>query len=215
MSGKNKGHQKGEVGHLLKQVKEEWKDFRKNVISSTEKFQQQWADKFNDLNDRFKKLTIGMAQQLAGMGANQQIHSDVIEKLDIHDQVISKILRDLYGRLEQIDIVLKRSDVEFDFELSNQELEVLKGTRDTIFKDIMTECFKAVNEERKAAIEQRRKEAEEAAKEAEEAQKAKAAAEEQEAADQALKDAERPDLVQEPGGPGEVETPEGAEVFGG
>ena len=104
MAGKNKGHQKGEVSHLLKQVKDEWREFRKNVVSSTESFQKQWAGKFNDLNDRFKKLTIGMAQQLAGMGANQQIHSDVIEKLDIHDQVISKMLRDIYGRLEHIQM---------------------------------------------------------------------------------------------------------------
>lgn len=223
-TGKNKGHQKGEVGRLLKTVKEEWKEFRKNVIVQHEDFQKQWADKFNDLNDRFKKLTMGMAQQLAGMGANQQIHSDVIEKLDINIQVISKMLKDLYGRLEQVDVVLKRpavmdgQNIGFDFEMSDQELEVLKGARDTTFQDIMAESFKIVHEERKAALEQRRKEAEEAAEEAEEAKKAQAAAVEvveSEAAKEALEEAERPNLVQEPGGPGEVDIPEGADVFGG
>jgi hypothetical protein len=216
--GKSKGHQKGEVGRLLKTVKEEWKEFRKNVVKGSEDFQKQWADKFNDLNDRFKKLTIGMAQQLAGMGANQQIHSDVIEKLDINIQVISKMMKDIYGRIGQVDVVMERSDIEFDLEMSNMELEAIKAARDTLFQDVMTESFRIVHEERKASIEQRRKEAEKAAEEAEEAKEAQAEAievSESEGAQKALEEAERPTLIKEPGGPGEVEIPEGAEVFGG
>ena len=115
-------------------------------------------------------------------------------------------------------MILENSEVEFDSDLTDQQIEVLKGARDTTFQDIMTESFKLVHEERKASIELRRKEAEKAAEEAKEAKEAKAEAievSESEGAKEALEEAERPTLIKEPGGPGEVEIPEGAEVFGG
>jgi len=208
---KNKGTQPGELRRVIDAVKDDWKEFRKNVVDSADKFRKEWADKFNDLNDRFKKLTFGMAKQLAGISANQQIHSDVIEKLDINVQVIGKMIKDVYGRIEQIDMLMEASEVNFKHDFDNQEIEKIKSARDQTFQDVMSESYRIVHEERKAALEQRRKEAEQAAVEA---SKAKTAAEEAEMADLELKESERPTLVGEPGGPG-AEVPAGADVFGG
>jgi predicted phage tail protein len=151
------------------------------------------------------------AQQFAGLSANQEIQSSVLEKLDINVQVIAKMLKDIYGRLEQVDVLMGKSSVDFKHDFSPSEMEELKKTRDKIFQDVMSACFSMVNEERKAAIEQRRKEVEESKRAVEEAEKAKTEAERAEAV---LKEAEAPPIIGKPAEYG-ADIPEGAEVFGG
>ena len=171
--------------------------------------------RFDDLNDRFRQLAAGMAKQLAGLNANQQVHAEVLEKLDVNTQVLAQMIKNLYGKLEQVDVFIARiseypnMSVELT-DLSSQDAKEIKDRADEIFNDVMRDMFRQIHEERKAAMEEHRLAAEKEKEEAAEAEKAKKEAEQSEEALQATEQ----EIVGEPGGEGSS-IPEGAEVFGG
>ena len=172
-----------------------------------------------DLKDRLRRLAVEAAQQMGLISATQQVHSDIIEKLDINTQVLAKMVREAYGKLEQADVYLGRVKEEWgkfpdaselSYDLTSQEAREVRDRADELFSDVMKEMFRQVHEEREAAKEEHRKAAQKEKEEAEKAQKAKAEAER---AEESLQEAESK-IVGEPGGQGSS-IPEGAEVFGG
>jgi len=211
MSRASKGKSKeksGETGiskvvRVAEKMQKEYKSFR-----------DEWADKFNSLSNRFEKFIVAVGQQLAGVSANQQIHSNVLERLDINIQAVDRGVREAYGRFEMLDTLLQKSDLDFA-ELTAEELASIKESAQETYKDTMQECFRQVNEERKAAIEEQRAAAKKAAEEAKKASEEEAQKAEAEVVEQEMQKAEEPStMLTEPGGEGS-KIPEGAEVFGG
>jgi len=220
--GKNKGVQVGELSRLIRILKEDWIEFRGRVQKEQASFRKEWADKFNGMQDRFQKIVVATGQQLAQINANQQVHSNVLEALDVNIQATAKAVREVYGRFQQIDHHLQSiaqphgSDVGVDFELSQENLAVIKDRAQDAYDATMKECFRQVHEERKAAIEEQRRAAEEAKKKAvEEAAAAVKAKEEASTAEEVLQEAESSSRLSTQAGGQGSDIPAGAEVFGG
>jgi hypothetical protein len=212
---KSKERGKGErgVGKLLRKVEE--------VVSAHNSFRSEWSSKFNDLQERFKKIVMATGQQLAQLSANQQVHSNVLEQLDINTQAVARLGIEMFGRFEQIDFWLKRSGCNVS-ELEASELEEIKKRARETYEVCMQNCFRLVHEDREAAIKEQREAADRAKQEAA-AEAAKAEQAKKEAADkveaqtakQILQDAENSrKLTTDAGGVG-AEIPAGADVFGG
>lgn len=218
---KNKGHQKGAVKHKLEEVKDQWKDHRDRIAKMIENFQKKVITQMAEFGANLANTRTALSQQILNLDQNVNLHADVLDSMDAKSMAMAKMLKDVYGRIEQLDQILERSDVDFSHDFSDAELEEVKKNRDETYNLVMKEAFKAVHEERQAIMEQRRKEAEEAKKKEEEAQKAKEEAEKKESeaeeaktAEAVLQEAETAPTVGEAGGQGS-DIPEGAEVFGG
>lgn len=199
-----------------------WKDLSARLARDHGAFKKEWADKFNGLGERFKKIVLATGQQLAQLQANSQVHSNVLEQLDINVQAVAKMHLENYGRFEQIMIFLERAGAVIDVsELTQEELVKAKEKAKEAYEATMTECFRQVHEERAAAVEAQRKAAEKAKvdseKEKEEAVGAKKEAEDKEEAEFAqktLEEAEARNISTSTGGQG-ASIPADAEVFGG
>ena len=204
-NSKSKEKGKGETG--IAKVVRFAEELRKEYVA----FRTEWKDKFNNLSERFEKIVMAVGQQMAGLNANQQIHGNVIERLDINIQAVDRNVREVFGRFEQIDVFLQKAGIKFD-DLTQEELAAIKDEAHKTYEDTSKESFRQVREERKAAIEENRKRAVEAQrKAAEEAVEKKEA----EAAEQELQNAEQPPMLAEPPSEQGAKIPSGADVFGG
>lgn len=217
---KNKGTQSGAIKAKVKELEERFKNTAERLVKESQALRKEVAGSVGDLQERFKKIVIATGQQLAQLQANSQVHSNVLEQLDINVQAVAKMHLEAFGRFEQIQSYLVRSGIAAE-ELTQEELAEIKDKAKEAYEATMTECFRQVHEERKAAVEEQRKAADEAkvaeAKAVEEAAVAKKEAvdkSESEFAEEALQDAESRNLSASVGGQG-ASIPAGADVFGG
>jgi hypothetical protein len=197
--------------------KQSWGKGFKKLSNELTEMAGAWDKRFDGLLDRFRKLTVAIGQQMGGINANQQVHSDILEKLDVNVQVLAKMIREIYGKLEQVDVLIARlyeqprtALEEPTTNLTPLEAKEIRDRADQLFTDVMREMFTQVREEREAAMKTHR---EAAKREKEEAEKAKQEKEAAEKAEEELQAAEK-EVVGEPGGEGAA-IPEEAEVFGG
>lgn len=220
--GKNKGTQKGAVKATVKDLMERMKTFSTRIVAEHNSLRKEVAVSVSDLQERFKKIVIATGQQLAQLQANQQVHSDVLEQLDINIQAVAKMHIENFGRFEQLEVFLQRSLNEGEtLKISQEELVELKIRAKEAYEATMSECFRQVHEERAAAVEEQRKAANKAKQEQADAVAANDKAKkevldksEQEFAESALQEAEAPNLSTTVGGQGSG-IPAGADVFGG
>lgn len=220
--GKNKGTQKGAIKATVKDLLERWKTLSTRTVEAQNSLRKEVAASVSDLQDRFKKIVIATGQQLAQLQANQQVHSDVLESLDINVQAVAKMHLENYGRFEQLEVFLQRSLKEGEtLVISQEELVEIKTRAKESYEATMSECFRQVHEERAAVVKERHKAAEKAKQEQADAVAANETAKkealdksEQEFAESALQEAEAPNLSTTVGGQGSG-IPAGADVFGG
>jgi hypothetical protein len=217
--GKNKGTQRGAIKATITGLKETYKNFAARVVEEQTSLRKEVAGSFLDLQERFKKIVVATGQQLAQLNANQQVHGDVIEQLDINVQAVAKMHLEAFGRFEQIEVFMTMLGQLDD--LTQEQLAEVKEKAKESYEATMTECFRQVREERAAAVEEQRKAADEAKKadaakvqEAEVAKKKALDDSEQDFAESALQEAEAPNLSTTIGGQGSG-IPAGADVFGG
>lgn len=224
--GKGKGSQPGELRRRIEDLKKSWKDLSARIARDHDSFRKEWSSKFNglgkqmdELTGRFKKIVMATGQQLAQIQTNIQVHSNVLEQLDINVQAVGKMHLENYGRFEQIDVFL--SMLEQLDDLTQEQLTEIRERAKESYEATMNECFRQVHEERAAAVKDQRQAAEKAKKEATEEAEASAEArkeaedkEESEMAQHALQDAETRGISTNVGGQG-ADIPDGADVFGG
>lgn len=219
---KNKGTQRGAIKATVKDLQEKWKTFSTRVAAEQNSLRKEVAGAVADIQDRFKKIVVATGQQLAQLQANQQVHSEVIEQLDINVQAVAKMHLENYGRFEQIDVLIAKYVSEGEvLDITQDELAEIKVRATESYEATMSECFRQVREERAAAVEEQRKAADQARQEQADAVEANEKAKkealdktEQEFAESALEEAEAPNLSTTVGGQGSG-IPAGADVFGG
>jgi hypothetical protein len=199
----------------VKVVRHNFEGGVEELLDRMKKFAEEWAEKLNaqakasvQMEDHLKRLSIASAQEFGKLWANQQQFANSIDHVDTNVLVTTKVLREIFGQLQQIDTIfsfMKEAEVPIP-EITEEKAKEIKEAAEKWFKGIVAGCFKEFAEEQKAEKAER----EAAAKAAAEAVKAK---EESARAEEALKKAEE-GAVAPPGGQG-ADIPEGATLFGG
>jgi len=179
------------------------------ILERLDKFTEQWASKFNSLSSDFQMFKQASIMQFGHVEANERILAEAIDKVDTNLLAFSKVLKAIYGQLEQSEEILslmsEKNSINIE-ELPINMDEILDRAAAT-YRRAVAEAFSATLAEKKA-----HEEAVEAAKKAEQ-EEAKRAKEEAIVAEKALKDAEIPRLDALAGGQGS-DIPDGALVFG-
>lgn len=198
---KQKSKKKVNVG-LIEKLTDDVDSFKREI---TRRFNS-LVDRANQLQENFQQIVSATGHQLATLRANQEVHMDAIEQLDIYNQANARAILECYGRFEQISLFLEKLGHKPE-DLTAEEIDTVKKAAKEAYETTMASCFQVVREEREAKLkeiqEQRKKEKEEQAK----------AQSEQQSAEEEIRSAEERKLVDEPGGEG-ADIPEGAEVFG-
>lgn len=179
------------------------------LLDRHKQFVEQWAEKFNLRGTQFDEFKQAVIMQFGHTEANDRVFAQSLDKIDTNVLAFAKVLRAIYGQLEQIDEFLKIILDKLD--LKAEELPInlddIRDRAEAMTRMAIATAFNEVFEEKKAH-EQAQIAAEKMARE-----QAKKDQEEAKVAEEALREAEAPQLDPLAGGRG-ADIPEGAQVFG-
>lgn len=179
-----------------------------------QKFINEWKDKFNSLGSQVDAIFKIATTEVGRLWANQQKMVESIDHIDVNTLAIAELHKVVFNRLVKYEALFKTLCDLAEIKVpEGEELAALNKAGEELYVEKTKEAFAAILERRKKEDEERKAAAEKAEAEAKAAAEAKTEAERAEAA---LREAERPQTIEEVTGGGKgVEIPEGAQVFGG
>jgi len=210
MSGpRNRPQRKGKKEKKIVIHKHSFEGGITEVLDRLNAFTKEWAEKHNLSNQELVQLRQAVIIQFGHVESNHRIFAESLDRIDTNVLSFAKVLRNIYGQLEQTEEFLKVIMDKLDLNPAELPLNLdeIRERAEAMCRTAIAGAFAEVREE-KAAHEAARKQAEELQRE-----QAEKNADEAKRAEEELKAAETPQLDPLAGGQG-ADIPEGAQVFG-